>query len=148
MRTRWLARAPIWMYRAGLGALFGSRLLLLEHVGRVTGARRYVVLEVVEHPAPDEYVIVSGFGERAQWYRNVLACPDVRVSTGLRRSVPAVATVMSQEEAAAVLERYARVHPRAWKNLRAVIERATGTTVDRLPMVRLKLTKGSREANR
>ncbi|GLW64306.1 hypothetical protein Arub01_25500 [Actinomadura rubrobrunea] len=136
------------MYRAGLGALFGSRLLLLEHVGRVTGARRYVVLEVVEHPAPDEYVIVSGFGERAQWYRNVLACPDVRVSTGLRRSVPAVATVMSQEEAAAVLERYARVHPRAWKNLRAVIERATGTTVDRLPMVRLKLTKGSREANR
>ena len=31
--------------------MFGSRLLMLEHVGRRTCARRYVVLEVVEHLA-------------------------------------------------------------------------------------------------
>src|SRR4051812_14571562 len=25
---------PIWLYRAGLGSVFGSRTLMLEHVGR------------------------------------------------------------------------------------------------------------------
>ncbi|RDI64639.1 nitroreductase family deazaflavin-dependent oxidoreductase [Nocardia pseudobrasiliensis] len=138
LRIRWLVRAPIGIYRAGLGFVFGSRLLMLEHIGRRTGVRRYVVLEVVDRPAPDEYVIVSGFGERAQWYRNVTAWPKVRVWTGFRRAVPATATPMSEQDSARALERYARQHPRAWQNLRATIERATGKPVDTLPMVHLR----------
>ncbi|MCW2882862.1 MAG: hypothetical protein JWQ95_6962 [Sphaerisporangium sp.] len=74
-------------------------------------------LEVVEHPSPDEYVIVSGFGERAQWYRNVLANPNVKVSCGPRRNVPAVATPMPPAGSIAALHRYARAHPRAWASL-------------------------------
>jgi deazaflavin-dependent oxidoreductase (nitroreductase family) len=66
--------------------------LLLEHIGRKSGARRYAVLEVVDHPRADEYVIVSGFGEQSQWYRNVVAKPHVRVSVGLRCNAPALAT--------------------------------------------------------
>ncbi|WP_245717121.1 hypothetical protein [Nocardia mikamii] len=31
------------------------------------------------------------------------------------------------------------LHPKAWQNLRAVIEHATGAPVDTLPMVRLRL---------
>ena len=54
LRTRWLVRAPINLYRVGLGFLFGTRLLMLEHVGRRTGARRYVVLEVVDRPLSNE----------------------------------------------------------------------------------------------
>ncbi|MGH3594278.1 MAG: nitroreductase family deazaflavin-dependent oxidoreductase, partial [Pseudonocardiaceae bacterium] len=65
LSNRRLVRAPIWLYRARLGFLFGSRMLLLEHVGRKTGARRYVVLEVVGHPTPGTYVVASGFGDRA-----------------------------------------------------------------------------------
>ncbi|MGH7735078.1 MAG: nitroreductase family deazaflavin-dependent oxidoreductase, partial [Gemmatimonadales bacterium] len=30
LRVRWLVRAPIGLYRARLGFLFGSRLLMLE----------------------------------------------------------------------------------------------------------------------
>jgi hypothetical protein len=45
-------RAPVWLYRARLGFVFGSRLLMLEHTGRKTGIRRYVVLETVDHPGP------------------------------------------------------------------------------------------------
>jgi hypothetical protein len=41
LRTRWLVRAPIWLYRARLGFVFRSQLLMLEHRGRKTGARRY-----------------------------------------------------------------------------------------------------------
>jgi hypothetical protein len=59
-----LVRAPVGLYRARLGFLLGSRLLMLEHTGRKSGARRYVVLEVVGHPRPRTYVVASGFGGR------------------------------------------------------------------------------------
>ena len=42
LRVRRFVRAPIAIYRARLGFIFGSRLLMLEHTGRKTGARRYV----------------------------------------------------------------------------------------------------------
>lgn len=139
LKTRWLMRLPIWLYRAGLGFVFGSRLLMLEHIGRVSGVRRYVVLEVVDRVDRREYVVVAAFGQRAQWYRNVLANPQVRVSCGFRRRIPAVARPMTDEESAAVLRRYAVAHPRAWANLRPTIERAVGREVDVLPMVSLRL---------
>ncbi|MGW5441531.1 nitroreductase family deazaflavin-dependent oxidoreductase [Nocardia asteroides] len=139
LKTRRFVRAPIALYRLGLGFMFGTRLLMLEHIGRRTGARRYVVLEVVDRPAPGEYVIVSGFGDRAQWYRNIRAHSDVRVWCGLRRAAQATATPMTDAEAAVALDRYIRNHPGAWKNLRAAIEHATGAPVDTLPMVRARL---------
>ncbi|MGW4632067.1 nitroreductase family deazaflavin-dependent oxidoreductase [Nocardia sp. NPDC004415] len=139
LRTRWLVRAPILLYRAGLGFVFGSRLLMLEHRGRSSGHRRYVVLEVVDRPGAGEYVIVSGFGVGAQWYRNIVADPAVRISTGFRRGLPARATPMTETDSAHALERYAREHPRAWKKLRATIEEATGAPVDTLPMVLLRV---------
>ncbi|MBO0880210.1 MAG: nitroreductase family deazaflavin-dependent oxidoreductase [Mycobacterium sp.] len=140
LRTRWFVRAPIGLYRVGLGFVFGSRMLPLQHTGRVSGRPRYVVLEVVEHPAADEYVVVSGFGVKAQWYRNIHADPRVRVSCGTRRNVPATATPLSSAESAAALRCYAAAHPTAWDKLRTTIERAVGQPVDTLPMVRLNLT--------
>jgi deazaflavin-dependent oxidoreductase (nitroreductase family) len=139
LQTRWCVRAPITVYRARLGFLFGTRLLMLEHVGRRTGALRYVVLEVVDRPKPGEYVIVSGFGARAQWYRNIHANSGVRVWCGTRRAVPATAAAMTEAEGAAVLDRYIENHPGAWKNLRATIEHATGTSVGNLPMVHIRI---------
>jgi hypothetical protein len=57
MRQRWLVRAPIWLFRVRLGFMFGSRLLMLEHTGRNTGVRRYVVVEVVGRPRPGTYIV-------------------------------------------------------------------------------------------
>ena len=101
--------------------------------------RRHVVLEVVEHPPQDEYVILAGFGDRAQWYRNIVANHSVRVSVGLGRRVAATAVPMSEEEAKGALRRYATVHPKAWANLRATIEAAVGHPVDGLPMLILEM---------
>lgn len=70
-----LARALIHLYRRGIGSVTGSRPLMLQHAGRRTGAVRQVVLEVVDHPARDVYVVASGFGERAQWYFHVVDPP-------------------------------------------------------------------------
>ncbi len=141
LRNRWIVRAPVWLYRARLGALFGHRLLMLEHIGRKSGARRYVVLEVVDRPAAHRYVVASGFGTRAQWFRNVRHDPHVRVFVGGSRPMPAVAHVLSPAEAARALDRYADRHPKAWQRLKPVFEATLGAPIDRtgtsLPLVRL-----------
>jgi deazaflavin-dependent oxidoreductase (nitroreductase family) len=140
LKNRRLVRAPIWLYRLHLGFLFGHRMLLLEHIGRNSGARRYAVLEVVDRPAADRYVIVSGFGEQAQWYRNVIANPRVRVSVGWRRNVPALATPMPEAEVERTVERYAERHPRTWRTLNEAMAAALETSDLHLPMVTLRLT--------
>lgn len=107
LRVRRIVRAPILLYRARLGFVFGSRLLMLEHTGRKTGIRRYVILEAVGHPDPAAYIVAAGFGSRAQWLQNVRACPRVRVYAGGRRPVPATARPLDSQETAAALTDYA-----------------------------------------
>jgi deazaflavin-dependent oxidoreductase (nitroreductase family) len=143
LRVRWIVRAPVWLYRARTGFVFGSRLLMLEHTGRKTGIRRYAVLDVVDHPYQGTYTVAAGFGYRAQWFRNVRAGPRVRISTGSRRSVPALARPLSAEETAAALTAHARRNPRAWAALKPVFEATLGTRIDSdgtsLPMIALDL---------
>ncbi|MFE6648168.1 nitroreductase family deazaflavin-dependent oxidoreductase [Nocardioides sp. NPDC057772] len=139
LRSRAVVRAPIWLYRHNAGWLFGSRMLMLEHVGRRSGVARYVCLEVVERPTSHEIVVVSGFGTGAQWYQNLLAEPSCRVSIGTRTSVAARARFLSEEKSAAALGRYQQAHPKAWQRLRGAIETAVGHEVEGLPMVNLKL---------
>lgn len=91
LTTRSLARAPIRLYQIGLGWGLGSRLMMLEHVGRKSGQPRYVCLEVVERPRPDLLLLASGFGTSSQWYRNLRAQPECFVSTGRLKRAPACA---------------------------------------------------------
>lgn len=142
LRTRWLVRAPIGLYRARLGALLGSRMLMLEHTGRTSGATRYVVLEVFGHPDPSTYLIVSGFGERAQWYRNLKADPRVRVWVGSRRPAPALAERLDDAAADAALDDYTRRYAKGWAKLRPVVEDTLGRPLERgrdIPIVALHL---------
>lgn len=143
LRTRTLMRAPIWLYRARLGFLFGSRMLMLEHIGRKSGTPRQVVLEVFDHPTPDTYVVVSGFGTCAQWFRNVRANPTVRVYASGRPPAPAVARSLDQDEADRALAAYRRRHPRAWARFKPVLEETLGEPVNdtgtALPMIELRL---------
>ena len=139
LTTRPLVRAPITLYRHGLGWVLGRRVLMLEHTGRRSGQARFVCLEVVERPAPERVAIVSGFGERVQWYQNLKAHPACLVSTGLLRRVPAQARFLAPGEALAVLGRYQSAHPGAWDRLRQAIEKATGHPAEQLPVVELRL---------
>jgi deazaflavin-dependent oxidoreductase (nitroreductase family) len=132
-------RAPIWLYRARLGFLLGHRLLMLEHVGRESGALRQVVLEVVERRGRDTYVIVSGFGAKAQWYRNVIAHPEVRVSVGFQVYRPALAVALSDDDAARTLETYATRHPAAWRRLQPALADVQGDENPTLPMFAVTL---------
>lgn len=142
LRIRWFARAPIWMFRARLGFLTGSRLLMLEHIGRTTGARRYVVLEVVDQPSPGNYVVASGFGERAQWFRNIRANKAVRICVGSHAPRPATAEILGPVDAKAALDAFAQEHPRAWRAVRPLFEAtlaaAGSETPTTLPLVSLE----------
>lgn len=139
LRTRWFVRAPIGLYRRGLGWLLGERMLMLEHRGRKSGLVRRVVLEVIGHPRPDRYLIVSGFGERSDWLRNVRAEPRVRVSVSARRSATATAHELSRTEASEALASYRATHPLAWAVLSSTMKERLGTDLASLPVVALDL---------
>ncbi|UOE45654.1 nitroreductase family deazaflavin-dependent oxidoreductase [Agromyces larvae] len=141
LTTRWAVRAPIPLFKAGFGFLFGGRLLLLVHRGRVSGEPRYAVLETVDREAPDRILIASGFGPHAAWYRNLRSEPRCAVSIGFRTRVPARAELLDAAESRAVLDRYAAEHPEAWRMLRRSISEATGVQDPVIPMVRLHLTE-------
>jgi deazaflavin-dependent oxidoreductase (nitroreductase family) len=140
LNSRRIVRAPIWLYQHRLGWLLGHRVLMLEHTGRISGRTRFVCLEVVEHPSADTFVIVSGFGEHAQWYQNLTAHQACRLSTGRQRRQPAIARFMDSHESDSVLLAYQAAHPYSWKRLKGAIEQATGRPVGTLPMVELTRT--------
>ncbi|MEE6163640.1 MULTISPECIES: nitroreductase family deazaflavin-dependent oxidoreductase [unclassified Mycolicibacterium] len=143
LRSRRLVRAPIWIYRLRAGALLGSRVLMLEHIGRTSGRARYVVLEVIDHPAPDSFVVASGFGAKAQWFRNIRANPAVRVWIGSHPPRPALARVLEQASADRVLTAYRLRRPKAWEQFKPILEETLGQpitdTETPLPMVELRL---------
>ncbi|KUF19374.1 nitroreductase family deazaflavin-dependent oxidoreductase [Streptomyces silvensis] len=108
---RALARLPVHLFRAGLGPVFGRRLLLLEHVGRVSGRRRQVVLEVVAHDScGSSWTVASGFGPGSQWYRNLRREPHTVIQVGRRRH-PVTARFLSPDEGADIMARYESRHP-------------------------------------
>ncbi len=117
--SRWFFRAPILLYRLGLGWLLGRRFLMIVHRGRKSGLMRETVLEVVD-VIGDDPVIVSGFGRRTDWLANILADPSVNVSWG-RRRFAAEALPLGPSEATAVFERYRRDHKVAAKALGGVV---------------------------
>ncbi|MFQ5342950.1 MAG: nitroreductase family deazaflavin-dependent oxidoreductase [Anaerolineae bacterium] len=114
-------RLPIWLYRARLGWLLGERFLLLTHTGRKSGLPRQAVLEVVRYDrATNTYYVVSGFGEKSDWFRNVMKTPQVTIQVG-RRKMPAIAERLPLEDAERELLDYGRRHPTALRNLARII---------------------------
>jgi deazaflavin-dependent oxidoreductase (nitroreductase family) len=116
-----LWRAPIWFYRLGLGGLLGERMLLLNHTGRKSGLPRQNVLEVVRHDQESGvYIVASGFGEQADWYKNVMANPRVTIQVGGKR-IPALAERLPLPQAMVEMLSYNRRHPALLKNLSGIL---------------------------
>jgi deazaflavin-dependent oxidoreductase (nitroreductase family) len=112
-----LLRAPVWLYRARLGRLLGSRFLMVTHTGRVSGRTRRTVLEVVDHdPASGEWFVMAGWGPRSDWLRNLRADPVCRVDVA-GHGFAARAREVGRAEREQLLTAYRRRHPRAWRAL-------------------------------
>ena len=76
---RLLFRAPLWLWRLGLGPLIGDLFLMLTSTGRKSGLPRHAALEY--HYLRGTIYVVSAFGERSAWHKNILADPRVTVQT-------------------------------------------------------------------
>jgi len=108
-------RLPIYLYRLNLGWLLGHRVLLLIHQGRKSGLFRETVLEaILYYPATKESVVLSAWGEKAAWYRNIEATPALEVRTGGERYVPEQ-RFLALDENHAMLADYRRRHPLAFR---------------------------------
>jgi len=115
--SRLLWRAPIGIYRLGLGGLISGRMLLLHHTGRKSGQPRQNVLEIVDRDeATNTYYVASGFGKKSDWYRNIVKNPDVMITVG-RKNIPVRATPLPPEESAQAMVDYSHRNPRAAKEL-------------------------------
>ena len=144
-----MARTPVVMFRHGWGWLFGGRLLMLEHRGRRSGQPRYVVLEVVGQE-PGSLFVVSGYGARSQWFRNVRERAAVRVWTARNRAVPGVAAPLPDDETRTRLERYRAHHRLAAAALGRLLDIPELRHADplpddvarRLPVVRVEVPVG------
>jgi deazaflavin-dependent oxidoreductase (nitroreductase family) len=102
-------RAPVVLYRIGLGGLMPMQLLLTT-VGRKSGRPRQAVVDVLRHDAAtDTYYVVSAYGARSDWYLNLKANPEVRVQVRWRK-FPARAAILPQDEAEELLLDYWRRH--------------------------------------
>ncbi len=104
-------RLPIGLYRMRLGWLLTPHFLRLTTTGRISGVPRYAVVEVVKHDrSTGAVVIASGWGPKADWYRNILKTPRVFVDVGFRH-YDAVAVPLGDDQAACLLMEYAARFP-------------------------------------
>jgi deazaflavin-dependent oxidoreductase (nitroreductase family) len=106
-----LFRAPIYIYRFGVGFILGERFIRLKHWGRVSGNLNETVIEVIDQDKPSGKVYsASGFGEKSQWFKNIILNENIYI-TIKSKEYKAKARVVSEEEAEDILLRYAESHP-------------------------------------
>jgi deazaflavin-dependent oxidoreductase (nitroreductase family) len=133
------------MYRTGFGRLLGRRFLSVTHRGRKSGNDYETVLEVVIFdPATKESVVVSAYGGNADWYRNLVASPALRVRTG-RWDYSPQQRFLTPEEAREVAEEFCIRHPwearvvrKVFSAIGADVEDTSDSPIDllaQLPMV-------------
>jgi deazaflavin-dependent oxidoreductase (nitroreductase family) len=102
--------------------MLGKRFLLLTHTGRKSGQARQAVVEVVQfNPQNHTYLAVSGFGERAQWFQNILKTPQVTIQVGSRK-LAAHAERLSSKDGERILQEYARQHPTALREISRLLK--------------------------
>jgi deazaflavin-dependent oxidoreductase (nitroreductase family) len=136
--------APVWLFRARLGFLFGKRIVMLEHRGRRSGKLRQTPLEVVLRDG-DAYILCSGTGPKADWYRNIRAKPATAVWVGSRR-YDVEQRFLGDSEAATTFAKYEQAHPKAATRLTDLMGVSHDGThesrqemVAKIPMVEMRL---------
>jgi len=94
----------------GLGPVYGRLVLLLTTRGRKTGKPRITPLQYEE--VGNQIVVASGRGTRADWYRNIVADPNVEVRVRRKRFAGVAVTSTDPAEIASFLELRLERHPR------------------------------------
>ena len=124
--VRLLFRVLDDLYDIGLGRLAGRRFLRVAHRGRRTGRTYHTVVEVIDYdPTTRESIVLSGWGDRADWYRNILKAPAIEITTAGQRYKPMQRMLDSKEL-------YTRLQSYVARNriLRPLVRRTLGLALD------------------
>ena len=94
-------------YRRGIGPT--GVVVLLTTTGRKSGMARVTPLQFEE--VEGRYYIASARGQSADWFRNILANPEVRVQVGKKEFAASAEPVTDPARLADFLELRLRRHP-------------------------------------
>ena len=86
-----------------------SRVLVLTTIGRKSGQPRYTPLQFEE--VEGVYYVASARGIQADWYRNLVACPQVNVQVGDKRFATLAEPMADPVQIADFLELRLKKHP-------------------------------------
>jgi len=70
---------PVYLWRLGFGPLMGKLFVLITTTGRKSGLPRRTLTEY--HSLNGKKYTPSGFGRRAQWYKNIEVDPHITIQT-------------------------------------------------------------------
>jgi deazaflavin-dependent oxidoreductase (nitroreductase family) len=98
------------MYALGLGPLIGRIVLLLTTTGRKTGKRRVTPLQYEE--IDGVYYIGAARGVKADWFRNLVANPQVEVRVKQQQFHGVAEPITDPTRIADYLETRLQHHPR------------------------------------
>jgi deazaflavin-dependent oxidoreductase (nitroreductase family) len=101
---------PRTAYALGLGPLIGRLILLLTTTGRKTGRARVTPLQY--EAQGDTIYVGAARGAQADWYRNVVANPQVEVRVKNRRFRGRAEPITDPARIADYLELRVQRHPR------------------------------------
>jgi deazaflavin-dependent oxidoreductase (nitroreductase family) len=81
---KWFFKSPVSMYRGPIGDVMSKRcVMLLTTTGRKSGLPRTTGVSFM--PVGDNYVIFAGWGIQSDWYKNLLANPQVTIQIGSKK---------------------------------------------------------------
>jgi deazaflavin-dependent oxidoreductase (nitroreductase family) len=87
-----MLKVPVFVYHGLIADVLRSRcVMLLTTLGRRSGRPRTGGVSFM--PLDDHYVVFSGWGVTSNWYRNLLANPEVSIKVG-RKQMRATARVV------------------------------------------------------
>jgi deazaflavin-dependent oxidoreductase (nitroreductase family) len=81
---KWFFKSPVSMYRGPVGEVMSKRcVMMLTTIGRKSGLPRTNGVSYM--PVGDNYIIFAGWGVKSDWYKNLLANPDVTIQVGSKK---------------------------------------------------------------
>jgi deazaflavin-dependent oxidoreductase (nitroreductase family) len=101
--NRVVFKQPVFWWRMGFGALLGRWMILLTTWGRKSRLPRHTMLSYTLHTG--KAYLISGWGERSDWYQNLSADPHVTVQFGGRSYHATARRVIDLEEYKAVMQK-------------------------------------------
>ena len=119
--------------------------MFLTTIGRKTGKPHKVVVDVVKHDKDnDVYYVNAGFGLKSDWFRNLIANPNVQMQVS-NRKFDGKAMVLPLKEAGDILVEFIRQHPYYVRLMMRIIgieiklnEEENRSLVSELPIVAIK----------